>query len=203
MTTAVAARRSTRNWATGVLRALEFVANPALAGAAFCLLCLGVVTWLPALAALGHALHRWRTEDAQDCFTGVLRAFPGYWRQLWRHALLSTAVGAVLVVNTLFLVSEGSAPAVLMLGVQAGIGLAFLPYHLALGAVAGSLPDGDPAGWRRGALHVAFGSPGRGIALLLAAVSAPVVTVFIPLGPLLLGPSLSMLYAIHLAGGRR
>lgn len=203
MTAAVAVRRPARGWAAGALRAMEFVANPALAGAAFCLLCLGVVTWLPALAAVGNALHRWRTEDEQACFVGVLRAFPGYWRALWKHAVVSTVAAAVLVFNVAFLAVEGSGVALLLLFAQVGVGLVVLPYHLALGAVAGSTPDGSPAQWRRAAVLLAFGSVTRGTGLLLAMVAAPVLTVFVPLGPLLLGPSLPMLYALHLTGGRR
>jgi len=49
---------------------LGWLASPALAGAAFCILCLGIVTWLPAPAAVGFALNRWRTDGDTRCSTG-------------------------------------------------------------------------------------------------------------------------------------
>lgn len=203
MTTVAVARRSARGWAGGVLRALEFVAYPALAGAAFCLLCLGVVTWLPALAALAESLRRWRSDGDPACFTGVFRAFPRLWRALWRHGLVSTVVYLVLAVNAVFLAGQSSMTAVALLGAQLGIGIALVPYHFALAAVAATAPAATPARWRRDAMLVAFGRPARGLGLLAAAVVAPAVTVVIPLGPLLLGPSLPMLYALTLTKGNR
>jgi uncharacterized membrane protein YesL len=179
-----------------VLRACEFVAYPALAGAAFVVLCLGVVTWLPALAALAESLRRWRSDGETACFVTVFAAFPRMWRTLWRHGVVSTVVCLVLAVNAVFLAGQGSIGAVALLGAQLGIGVALVPYHLALAAVAATNPDAGPADLRRRALLVAFGRPARGLGLLAAALLAPVVTIVIPLGPLLLGSSLPVLYAL-------
>ncbi|MGH8794742.1 MAG: DUF624 domain-containing protein, partial [Stackebrandtia sp.] len=115
-------------WEHGVLRALEYVANPALAGAAFCLLCLGVVTWLPALAAAGRALRRWRADGEQRCFVGVFEAFGDCWRTLWRHGLVSTAAFAILAANVVFLAAQPSPAAFALLAVQVGIAAALVPY---------------------------------------------------------------------------
>lgn len=202
--TSIAIRgRATRGWAGGVLRTLEFVAYPALAGAAFCLLCLGIVTWLPALAALAESLRRWRADGHSSPFVAVFAAFPQCWRALWRHGLVSTVVILVLVVNTVFLAGQGSLPAIGLLGAQVGIGVALIPYHFALAAVVIAEPDLGPAAWRRGALLLAFGNLRRGLGLLAVAVLAPVITVPIPLGPLLLGASLPMWWALHLQSHQR
>jgi len=203
VTSLAVSRRRANGWAGGLLRACEFVAYPALAGAAFCVLCLGVVTWLPALAALAESLRRWRSDGDAACFTGVFAAFPRMWRALWRHALVSTVVYLVLALNAVFLAGQGSIGAVALLGAQVGIGVALVPYHLALAAVAATDHNAGPAGWRRAALLLAFGRPSRGLGLLAVAVLAPVVTVFIPLGPLLLGSSLPVLYALALTKGAR
>jgi uncharacterized membrane protein YesL len=192
------ASSSGRQW-EAVLRALEFVAYPALAGAAFCVLCLGVVTWLPAMAAMASVLRRWWDDGESRCFTGVFAEFPHYWRRLWRHGLVSTAAIAVLAANAVFLADQPSLPAFALLAVQVGIAVALVPYHLALAASAALTPDGDTAQWRSRALLLAFGSAGRGVGLLGAAVTAPVISLVIPFGPLLLGPSLPVLYAVILA----
>ncbi|HYU85366.1 MAG TPA: hypothetical protein VEK80_11235 [Kribbellaceae bacterium] len=187
-------------WEQATLRALEWVANPALAGAAFCLLCLGVVTWLPALAATAHALHRWRSDGEQRCFAGVFDAFGGYWRILWRDGLVSTAVGVVLVVNMVFLFRQSSPIALAFFAVHLGIAAALVPYHLGLATVAARDPAQavGVAAWRRQALVLAFGGT-RGLALLAAAVAAPLLTLPIAVGPLLFGPTLPLLLALALA----
>ncbi|TQM03092.1 DUF624 domain-containing protein [Pseudonocardia kunmingensis] len=182
-------------WEGVVLRCLEFVAYPALAGVAFCLLCLGVVTWLPALAAVAAALQRWRHDGDSRCFTGVFAAFPGCWRALWRHALLSTAVLAALVVAVAFLAGRPEPLAIPLLAVQAGGLAAFAVYHLAVAVVTGAAPEA-PA--RRWALVLAFGSRGRGLALLAAVVLSPLVTLPLAVGPLLLGPTLPVLVGLVL-----
>ncbi|OZM76178.1 DUF624 domain-containing protein [Pseudonocardia sp. MH-G8] len=188
-------RGGTRGWEGVVLRCLEFVAYPALAGLAFCLLCLGVVTWLPALAAVASALQRWRRDDDSRCFTGTLAAFPGQWRALWRHALVSTAVLAAVVVAIGFLAGRPEPAAIPLLAVQAGGLAAFAVYHLALAVVSGDDPGG-PA--RRRALVLAFGSGRRGLALLAAVVLAPLLTLPLAVGPLLLGPTLPVLCGLLL-----
>ncbi|MBF8188157.1 hypothetical protein ITP53_20970 [Nonomuraea sp. K274] len=181
----------------GLLRGLEWVANPALAGLAFCALALGVVTWLPALAAAGHALSRWRDDGDQRCFVATFRSFPRYWATLWRHGLVSTAVAAVLVANLVFLAEQASLFAFVLLTAQAGIAAALIPYHFALAAVAARDRPGD---WRRAAVLLAFGSARRGLALLAAALVVPALTLPLTVGPLLFGPTIPLLVAIGFAG---
>jgi hypothetical protein len=184
-------------WAGAALRGLEWVGYPALAGAAFCLLALGVVTWLPALAAVAAALHRWRRDDDTRVFTGVIAAFPGYWRALWRHALLATAAPAAMLAAIAFLAGRPEPIAVPLLAVQVGGLAAFAVYHLALAAVAGRDP-GDPVGWRARALVFGFGSPRRGLLLLAALLLAPLVALPLAVGPALFGPTLPVLAALVL-----
>jgi uncharacterized membrane protein YesL len=179
-------------WAGAALRGLEFVAYPAIAGAAFCLLALGVVTWLPALAAVAAALQRWRSDGDTRVFTGVLAAFPGYWRALWRHALAATAAPAAMLAAIAFLAGRPEPVAIPLLAVQVGGLAAFAVYHLALAVVAGHDPSG-PASWRGRALVLAFGSPRRGLLLLAALLLGPVVALPLAVGPLLFGPSLPVL----------
>lgn len=187
----------------GLLRWLEYVAYPAAAGAAFMLLCLGVVTWLPALAAVAYTLQKWRHEGDSRCFVGVFRAWRRYQRQLLRHSIASTLALALLGVDMVFLATRtepGSAMiAFALLAVQVGIGAAFVTYHLALAVVAGREPDAGPVHWRRSAVAFAFGSVTRGTALLGAAIAAPILTIVVPLGPLLLGTSLPVLVGLVIA----
>ncbi|GAA1369391.1 DUF624 domain-containing protein [Streptomyces beijiangensis] len=186
-----------------LLRRLEFLAYPAAAGAAFTVLALGVVTWLPALAAMACALQRWRAEDDSRCFTGVFEAFPRYWRALWKHSLLSTAAAAVLVANIVYLLGSSHPIAFVALAAQAGIAAALVIHHVALAAQAGQSPNGSVASWTRGALALGFGSPARGTALLGAVVSAVLLSAVVPLGPLLLGPSIPVVLALSFADPRR
>ncbi|QHY94410.1 hypothetical protein SSPS47_04620 [Streptomyces sp. S4.7] len=184
-----------KGWERGALRAMEFVAQPALAGAAFCLLALGVVTWLPALAAAGSALQDWRGDGGGRPFTATLRAFPRFWRALWKEGLVATAVLAVLTLNCLFLLDTGSTTGLVLLPVQAGLMATVAVYALSLAAVRAVGTDRDP---RRAAAVLAFGSPRRTAALLLVLVLAPLAVLPIPLGPLLLGPTLPLLLALSL-----
>ncbi|MFV2195077.1 hypothetical protein [Nocardiopsis sp. LOL_012] len=184
-----------KGWERGALRAMEFVAQPALAGAAFCLLALGILTWLPALAAAGSALQDWRSEGGGRPFTGTLRAFPRLWRALWRESLIATAVLAVLALNCLFLLDTRSATGLLLFPVQVGLMAATAVYTLSLAAVSAVGTDEDP---RRRAAVLAFGSPRRTVVLLLVAVLAPFAVLPIPLGPLLFGPTLPLLLALSL-----
>jgi hypothetical protein len=187
-----------------VLRGLEYVAYPALAGAAYTLLCLGVVTWLPALAALAHTLHRWRTDGDGRCFTGVFAAFGGYWTALWRHSLASTAVLAVVVANVVFLAGKWPRPvAAALLMVQLGLLAAATVYHLAVAVLAGR--DGPArtatAGrdLRRRALVFGFGAWRRGCVLLAVSLLAAPLTLPIVLGPVLYGASLPVLAGLLIA----
>jgi uncharacterized membrane protein YesL len=186
-----------RGWAGAVLWGLEWVAYPAIAGAAFCLLVLGIVTWLPALAAVAAALQRWRCDGDTRVFTGVFAAFPGYWRALWRQALVVTVAPAAMVVAIAFLVGRPEPLAIPLLAVQIGGLAAFAVYHLALAVVAGSDPEGRTT-WRARALVLAFGSPRRGLVLLAALVLAPAVALPLAVGPLLFGPSVPVLCGLAL-----
>ncbi|MEU2671218.1 DUF624 domain-containing protein [Streptomyces sp. NPDC007164] len=189
-------------WPT-LLRRLEFVAYPAAAGAAFTLLSLGVVTWLPALAAMGHALQRWRAESDSRCFTNTFAAFPQYWRSLWRHSLVSTAAAVVLAANIVHLLGRPEPWTFVLLAAQVGIAAALAIHHVALAAEAGRSPHGTVRTWSRGALALGFGSAARGTALLGAVVSAALISLVVPLGPLLLGPSIPVLLALSFADPRR
>jgi hypothetical protein len=177
---------------------MEWVAYPALGGVAFCLLCVGVVTWLPALAALAWALQRWRRDGDSRCFTGVLLAFPRYWRALWRHAVVATAGLVALGATIVFLAGRPEPVAIPLLAVEVGGLAGFVVYHLALAVVASHDGNAGPARWRVLALALAFGSPRRGVALLAAAVLAPVLTLPLAVGPVLLGPSLPVLFGLVL-----
>ncbi|MGW8884165.1 DUF624 domain-containing protein [Streptomyces sp. NPDC055749] len=189
-------------WPT-LLRRLEFVAYPAAAGAAFAVLSLGVVTWLPALAAMGHALQRWREEGDSRCFTNAFSAFPRYWRALWRHGLLSTVAAAVLAANIVYLLGRSEPWTFVVLAAQVGIAAALVIHHVALAASAGLAPEGSVRSWSLGALALGFGSAARGTALLGAVVSAVLLSLVVPLGPLLLGPSIPVLLALSFADPRR
>lgn len=184
-------------WEGAALGHLEWVACPALAGAAFCLLALGAVTWLPALAALAAALHRWRRDGDTRCFTGVLAAFPACWRALWRPALPATAAPAAVLVAMAFLAGRPEPVAVPLLAVQLGGLAAFAVYHLALAVVVGRDPAARAAR-RDCALALGFGSPRRCLVLLAALVLAPVLSLPLAVGPLLFGASLPVLCALAL-----
>lgn len=189
-------------WPT-LLRRLEFVAYPAAAGAAFAVLSLGVVTWLPALAAMGHALQRWRAEGDSRCFINAFSAFPHYWRALWQHSVASTAAGVVLTANIFYLLGRSEPWTFVLLAAQVGIAAALVIHHVALAAEAGRSPRGTVRTWSRGALVLGFGSAARGTALLGAVISAALFSLVVPLGPLLLGPSIPVLLALSFADPRR
>ncbi len=188
-----------RSWESTALRWLEWIANPALAGLAFCLLAVGVVTWLPALAAAAHVLYRWRSEGEHQVFTGVFAAFGDYWRTLWRDGLVATAVLAVLAANLVFLGGRSSLAAFALFAVQAGIVAALVPYHLCLAAVAGRLPGRPVRDWRRSAVLVGFGG-WRGPLLCLTVVVSVIGTSPVAVGPFLFGPTVPLLVALALAG---
>ncbi|WP_392667481.1 hypothetical protein [Streptomyces sp. LN785] len=186
-----------------LLRLLEFVAYPAAAGAAFAVLSLGIVTWLPALAAMGHALQRWRAEGDSRCFTGTFAAFPRYWRPLRRHCVASTAGALVLAADIGWLLGRSEPWTFMVLAAQVGIAAAAVIHHVALAAEAALSPGGTVRAWTRGALTLGFGSAARGTALLGAVISALLLSLVVPLGPLLLGPSIPVLLALSLADPRR
>ncbi len=193
--------RTRVGWEGATLRMLEFVAYPAMAGCAVLLLCVGVVTWLPALAAAAYALQQWRDDGRARPFLDTLLSFGHYWRRLWRHALLSSAAGIVLAANVGFLVTRPGAIAVALLALQVGLVLVLVPYHLALAVTAARDPGGDTRRWSRAALALAFASPRRGLALLAVAVAAPVLTAPLAVGPLLLGLTLPLLCGLRIADG--
>ncbi|MCI3221835.1 DUF624 domain-containing protein [Streptomyces sp. NP-1717] len=189
-------------WPT-LLRRLEFIAYPAAAGAACAVLSLGVVTWLPALAAMAHALQRWRAEGDNRVFANAFAAFPRYWRALWRHGLASTAAAVVLGANIVYLLSRPEPWTFVVLAAQVGIAAALVVHHIALAAEAGRTPGGSVRTWSTGALALGFGSVARGTALLGAVISAVLLSLVVPLGPLLLGPSIPVLLALSFADPRR
>lgn len=172
-----------------LLRWMEWIAVPAAAGLACSLLSLGVVTWLPALAAAAQVLQRWRSDGDQRAFVGVFAAFGAQWRSLWRHSLISTAIGVVLLANLTFLAGR-TGVAFVFFAVQLGLAAAFLTYHLALAAAAGR----RDASARQTAIKLAFGK--YGVLLLLATVLAVLLTAPLGIGPLLFGPSLPLLLAL-------
>jgi uncharacterized membrane protein YesL len=200
--TAPALRPARSPW-QGLLRLMAYVACPAAAGAAFVVLALGIVTWLPALAAVAHTLHRWREEDDTRCFTGVFEAFRHYVRPLLAHGVVSTVVIAVLAVNAVFLTGRQGLVPWAMLAAQVGLAAVFVIHHLALAVCAGRAPTADRPQWTRDALAFGLGSPARGTALLAAAVAAPIVSLPVPLGPLLLGPTLPVLVGLAIAAHTR
>ncbi|WP_329164736.1 hypothetical protein OG709_03305 [Streptomyces sp. NBC_01267] len=192
--------RLSSSWPT-LLRRLEFLAYPAAGGAAFVVLSLGVVTWLPALAAMAYGLQRWRAEGDSRCFVNAFTAFPRYWRALWRHALVSTVVAGMLTANILHVLGRSEPWTFVVLAAQMGIAAAAVIHHVALAAEAGRVPGGTVSTWTRGALALGFGSAARGTALLGAVVSAVLLSLVVPLGPLLLGPSIPVLLALSFADG--
>jgi len=185
-----------RRWSQTFLGWLEWLAHPVAAGAAFAILCLGVVTWLPALAAVAHTLRAWRTDGDGRSFTGVFRAFGTYWRPLLGHAVASTAGLALLVVDVVFLAGRSGPAAVVLVMLALGLLVASVPYHLALAVVAAARPAGGVRAWVPGALWFAFGSVPRGTALLGAAVATPVFSLVVPAGPLLLCASVPVLVGL-------
>ncbi|QNE17651.1 DUF624 domain-containing protein [Kribbella qitaiheensis] len=183
-------------WEQVALRWLQWISVPASAGLAFCCLSLGAVTWLPALAATAQVLHRWREDGDERAFLGVFADFRNHWRRLWRHSLISTAIGAVLTANLVFLLGRGAVGFVL-LAVQLGLAAAFIVYHLAFAAAIGHRPTASLSSRRHAAIHLAFGS-WRGALLLLATVLVIALTAPLGIGPLLFGPSVPLLAALSL-----
>ncbi|GAA4209212.1 hypothetical protein [Actinocatenispora rupis] len=188
-----------RRWSGRLLRGLEFVAYPATAGAAGALLAVGIVTWLPALAATARGLQDWRTDGETRLFRAVLRAFARYRRTLLPHSATGLAAAVLLAANLYFLSGRTGLAAFALFFGQVGILALFVLYHLAVAVCAARDPDGTPARWRRAALAFAFGAPSRGLGLLATAAAAPILTVVLPLGPILFGASIPLLYGLYLA----
>ncbi|MEU8221207.1 DUF624 domain-containing protein [Kribbella sp. NPDC048915] len=178
---------------------LGWLASPVMAGAAFTILCLGLVTWLPALAAVGFALNRWRTDGDARVFTGVFAGWRRYWRPLLPHSILLTLAAVVAVSNLMFLSGRSGPVVVSLFMVHVGLVAAGLTYHLAVAVAAGRDPGGTAAGWRRTAFGLAFTSVPRGTALLGAAIAAPVFSLVVPAGPLLLGTTVPVLVGLVVA----
>ncbi|TCC58852.1 DUF624 domain-containing protein [Kribbella pittospori] len=178
---------------------LGWLASPVLAGSAFSILCLGVVTWLPALAAVGFALNRWRTDGDTRCFTGVFTGWRLYWRPLLPHSILMTIAGVVAASNLRFLAGSSGPVVVALFMIHIGLVAAAVTYHLALAVAAGRDPSGAAADWRRTAFRLAFTSVPRGTALLGAAIAAPVFSLVVPAGPLLLGATVPVLIGLFVA----
>lgn len=188
-----------RSWERAVIGWMEYVTNPVLAGAAFTILCLGVVTWLPALAAVAFALQRWRDNGDSRCFVGVFTGWTRFWRRLLAHSVASTVAIALLVSNMIFLSGRSGALALGLFTLHIGLIAIAVIYHLALAVCAGRRPDDEVRTWQRAALALAFGSVSRGTALLGAAIAAPILSMVVPAGPLLLGCTIPVLVGLVLA----
>ena len=178
---------------------LGWLASPVLAGAAFTILSLGIVTWLPALAAVGFALNRWRTDGDTRCFTGVFAGWRKYWRPLLPHSVLMTLAALVAASNLSFLAGRSGPVVLTLFMIHVGLVAAAVTYHVALAVAAGREPARSAAEWRRTAFRLAFTSVPRGTALLGAAVAAPVFSLVIPAGPLLLGTTVPVLVGLLVA----
>ncbi|MFC7625002.1 hypothetical protein [Microlunatus sp. GCM10028923] len=198
MTAATVRPGGGRSWSSALLGGLGYLAHPVQAGAALLLLGLGVITWLPAAAAAAHALHRWRTDGDQSCFAGTFRAFPRYWRRLWPLGIAAAAGTVLLIANLSFLYGRGG-PAPVLLLAQLGLVAVAAPYLLAVAVVAARDPERTTGDWLRGAGWFAFGSAARGTALLGAAVAAPILSIVVPAGPLLLGTTVPLLVGLIIA----
>lgn len=182
-----------------VLGWLGSLSNLVLAGAAFTVLCLGIVTWLPALAAVAFALQRWRVDGDARCFTGVFAGWRQYWRALLPHSIAST-IGLILAFSNLTFLSQQSGPAAVALFMTTiGLIAVAVVHHLALAVAAGRDPEGSVASWSRTAFRLAFCSVPRGTALLGAAIAAPVFSLVVPAGPLLLGTTIPVLVGLLVA----
>lgn len=181
------------------LELLGWIASPAMAGAAFTILCLGIVTWLPALAAVGFALNRWRTDGDTRCFTGVFTGWRTYWRPLLPHSILITIAVLIAISNLSFLSAHAGPLVVTLFMIHIGLLAAAVTYHLALAVAAGRKPSDSAANWRRTAFRLAFTSVPRGTALLGAAIAAPVFSLVVPAGPLLLGTTVPVLVGLLVA----
>ncbi|WP_203964631.1 hypothetical protein [Actinocatenispora thailandica] len=193
------AQRAPRRWSTGLLRALEYVAYPAAAGAAGTILSLGVITWLPALAATAYGLQAWRRDGTTRVFGEVFRGWRRYRRVLLPHSALGTVAALLLAANLWFLSGRTGLAAFALFAGQVGIAVLAVLYHLALAVCAGRRPNDGAAAWRRAAAVLAFARPSRGLGLLATAVAATILTVVVPVGPLLFGASVPLLYGLYLA----
>lgn len=192
------AARAKGRWSAGLLAGLGLLTRPVQAGAAVLLLGLGVVTWLPATVAAAAALHGWRSGGDPGCFAGTFRRFPHYWRRLWPVGTAATAAAVVLAGNLIFLFGRPGVAAALWLA-QLGLVAVAVVYLPAFAVTAGRDPDGTLSGWARRAAWFGFGSVGRGTALLGAAIAAPVLSVVVPAGPVLLGGTVPLLIGLVLA----
>ncbi|GAA2796998.1 hypothetical protein [Kribbella solani] len=182
-----------------VLDLLGWVTFPAMAGAAFVVLALGIVTWLPALAGVGFALERWRRDGDSRCFAGVFTGWRKFWRPLLPHSILMTVATLVAVSNLWFLAGKSGPLVVALFMVHVGLLAAAITYHLALAVAAARAPDELPTTWRKTAFRLAFTSVPRGTALLGAAIAAPVFSLVVPAGPLLLGTTVPVLVGLLVA----
>jgi hypothetical protein len=181
------------------LRWMEWIANPALAGLAVTLLGLGVVTWLPALAAAAHSLDRWRRDGDPAVFRGTIAAFPAMWRRLRIPGVGCGIAMIILVADVVFLAGRPEVWAQALAAVLVGIGLALGTWAYALAVVTGTAPADDAADRPAGAappygpaLRLAFGGPGS-LLIILSALAAGVLLLPTGIGPILFGPSIPLL----------
>lgn len=187
--------RDRSTWASPVLRALEWVAYPAMAGLACSIVMLGVITWLPALCATARALRRWREDGDGSVFINVFRSVPRYWR-CWRTgATLSGLAGVLLVCNSVFLVRQGSLPALALMVVQLFLLVALWNFLTWLAVYTCREESPTPrSSLRRIAFAAAFGRPSGWLPVI---VGVTVLVVLLPtaIGSLAYAPSLCLLIA--------
>lgn len=198
---------------------MDGLAQPALAGIAVSLLGIGVVTWLPALAAAASRLDRWRREGDPAVFTGTFSEFVPLWRLLWRPAI---GVGVALVIIVLdigFLAGRPEPWAHALAAVLVGVGIALVTWAVALAVVCGTVvlaDDEQSAGDERtddavrldrvpwaAALTLGFGRPGG--LLIIVALLAGFLLIPTGIGPFLYGPTIPLLVGrrVWLARQRR
>lgn len=178
---------------TASLRWLEWIANPALAGLAVTLLGLGIVTWLPALAAAARSLDRWRRDGDPSVFLGTIAEFPATWRQLRLPGVVVGVAMIILVADIVFLLGRPEAWAPALAAVLIGIGVALGAWAYALAVIIGtSVETPSPAPPYGPALRLAFGGPGS-LLIIATALAAGVLLLPTAIGPFLYGPSLPLL----------
>ncbi len=190
-------------WETTVLGWLAYPANLALAGVAAFVLALPLVTALSAATAAGVALEQWRKDDEDGVFLGTFRA----WRRTWRRTLptgaVAALVGAVLVVNWLFLLSRDSPLAIVMMGALVPVSLVALLLAVHFPAAVAAQPDGDRAAWLRASFAASVASPLRALVVCVVVVTWVALCLLLPTVVPFFGLSLPVFVGLVSADGER
>jgi uncharacterized membrane protein YesL len=149
----------------------RFLGVVALAGL-WALCAAPMLTWLPASAALVHALDAGPRSPAE-----ALRAFREGLRHHWRDTVplgtLLLLAPAVLVLNLLFLSGRGSAGAAVLAVGTVALMLIWASAQLALVPVVVLFPAAGPWRWLQAAFVVAFRNPVRNAGLVIVAGVLP------------------------------